>query len=147
MADITSVNAVYVISVPLILPVSQQLQGFSADDIYGFEEVSPNEVMMGLDGALSGGKVFVAKPQTITLMAGSASISFFDAWNEGMEVAIIAAPAFATLTLPSVGKSYQMSNGFLTRYKPAPDGKKVLQPQQYTITWNSVVPIPVGLSG
>ena len=38
------------------------------------------------------------------------------------------------------GKTYTMTKGFLTNYKPIPDIKKLLQPQRFRITWQSVSP-------
>lgn len=147
MADITSANAVLVLSVPLILPVPQQIQGFAVDEIFDTEDVSPVETMMGLDGTLSGGFVYTEKPMTITLMAGSPSNAFFDAWENGMQAAIIAAPASGVLTLTSIGQAYALTNGFLSRYKPIADARKVLQPRKFRVTWQSILPTPVGLAG
>ena len=147
MADITSANAVLVLSVPLILPVPQQIQGFAVDEIFDTEDVEPIETMMGLDGQLSGGFAFTPKPMTITLMAGSASNAFFDAWQNGQQAGIIAAPANGVLTLVSIGQAYALTNGYLTRFKPIADGRKVLQPRKFRITWQSLLPTPVGLAG
>lgn len=147
MADITSANAVLILTVPLILPVAQQIQGFAVDEIYDTEDVSPVETMMGLDGTLSGGFVYTEKPMTITLMAGSPSNAFFDAWENGMQAAILAAPASGVLTLTSIGQAYALTNGFLSRYNPIAAARKVLQPRKFRITWQSILPTPVGLAG
>jgi hypothetical protein len=48
------------------------------------------------------------------------------------------------VTLTSVGKSFALITGFLSRYKPVPDAKKILQPQKFRITWQSVLPVPIG---
>lgn len=147
MADITSANSVLVLSVPLLLPVPQQIQGFSADDIFTTAPVSPIETMMGLDGNLSGGYMPTKKEFEITLMAGSPSNAFFDALQAGQDAAFQALFLLGSLTLPSVGLFFTMTNGFLTRYPPTPDGRKVLQPRRYQVTWESIVGIPVTLAG
>jgi len=147
MADITSANAVILISVPLLLPVPQQLQGFAADDIFDMDDVDATDVVMGVDGILSGGVVFTPKPQNYSLQADSPSISFFDAWYAGQQSAVAAFAAQGTVTFTSVGKSFACATGFLTRYKPMPDAKKTLQPQKFRITWQSVIPTPVGIAG
>lgn len=147
MPDITSANAVFIISVPLLLPVPQQIQGFAADDIFDFDDVDTGEVSMGADGILSAGLVFVPKPQNITLQADSASNSFFDAWYAGEQAGVFKAPAQGTVTFPALGTSWGLVTGFLSRYKPLPDAKKMLQPRKFRITWQSTSPVPVGLGG
>lgn len=147
MADITSANAVFIISVPRVLPVPQQIQGFSADDIFDFEDVDATETMMGVDGVLSGGMIYTPKPQNVSLQADSASITFFDAWYTAMQANVATYTAVGNITLTSVGKSWTLVNGFLRRYKPLPDAKKVLQPQRFRIEWQSVLPTPIGAAG
>ena len=147
MADITSANAVFIISVPDALPVPQQLQGFSTDDIFDADDIAPVEVMMGVDGNLSGGFVFTAKPMSISLMAGSASNTFFDAWQAAQEASTSALVAEGVITLTSLGRAYLCTNGFLTRYKPISDAKKVMQPRRFQITWESIVSAPIGTNG
>ena len=147
MADITSANAVLILAVPLILPVVTQIQGFSTDDIFDTEDVTPIETRMGVDGTLSAGFVFTEKPMTITLMAGSPSTAFFDQWMLGMQANIAVAPAHGNITLTSINQSYVLANGFLTRFKPISDGRKVLEPRKFRITWQSITPLPVGIAG
>ena len=36
-----------------------------------------------------------------------------------------------------------MNNGVLSGYKPISDAKKVLQPRKFSITWESVNPLPI----
>lgn len=147
MADITSANAVLILTVPLLLPVPQQIQGFSADDIFDVADVDAKEIMMGVDGTLNGGIIFAPKEMNIRLMASSPSVTFFDAWYYGEQAAVSVFPATGTITLTSVGKAYAMTTGMLSRYKPVADARKVLQPQTFRITWQSMQPIPVGPAG
>lgn len=145
--DITSANAVLMLTVPQALTVATQLQGFAADDIYDFEEVDVAETLMGVDGQLSGGIVFMPKVQMITFQADSPSIAIMDAWNQAQQVAVAVFPGQMNVTLTSVGKSYACVNGILSRVTPIPAGKKVLQPQRYQIKWQTVIPTPVGIAG
>ncbi len=147
MADITAANAVFIMSVPLLLPVPQQLQGFAADDIFDTEEVDMSETMMGVDGVLSAGMVFAPTPQNIALQADSASVSFFEAWDAGQQAGTAAFFAQANVTLTSIGRSYQLLNGALVRGKRMPDAKKVLQPRKWRIMWQKVVAVPIGVAG
>ncbi len=147
MADITSANAVLLLSVPLLLPVPQQIQGFSTDDIFETEDVTPVETLMGIDGTLSGGFVFTDKPMVITLQASSASNTFFDAWQQAQQAVPMAAPAEGSITLTSVGRTYVLTTGYLTRFRPIFDAKKVLQARRFRITWQNISPVPIGAAG
>ncbi|HVA39357.1 MAG TPA: hypothetical protein VNF49_01740 [Candidatus Binataceae bacterium] len=147
MADITSANAVFILTVPGALPVPTQLQGFAADDIFDFSEVDATETLMGVDGQLSGGMVFMAKAQNISFQADSPSIAVMDAWNQAQQLGIAAYPASATITLTSVGKSYVLTTGYLKTIMPVAPAKRVLQPQRYRIEWGKVIVLPVGPAG
>jgi len=147
MPDITSANAVLTLAAPGVLSVPQQIQGFSTDDIYTVAPVSPVETMMGIDGNLSGGFVYTEKKMEITLMAGSPSNSFFDALQAAQEAAIQPFILSGVLTLPSNGIQAQLVIGYLTRYPPLPNGKKVLQPRVYEVTWQNINVSPVSSAG
>jgi hypothetical protein len=147
MADITSANAAFLISVPAILPVPQQLQGFAADDIFDVDDVDGTETQLGVDGTFAGGMIFAAKPMNIAFLASSASIAFFDAWYAGQQANFAAYPAFGNITFTGIGTSYVLTTGFLTRYKPMADAKRVLQPRKFRITWGTIIPVPVGAGG
>jgi hypothetical protein len=142
MASITSANAVVTLSVPPLFVVPQQLQGFAADDVFDVPEIKSVETLMGVDGKLSGGFVYVAIPQQITLQADSLSNDFFDTWWTQMQAAKDVYVALGMVTLRSIGTKFVMTNGFLTGYKPTPGAKKILQPRRFEITWESIVPSP-----
>lgn len=147
MADITDANAVLLITIPLVLPVPQQIQGFAADDIFDTDDVEMAETMMGADGILSGGMIFTKTPLTITLQADSPSIAIFEAWDSAQQASQAVYTAQMNVTLTSVGRSYQMITGFLVRGKRLPDAKKVLQPRKWRTEWQNVVSVPIGLAG
>lgn len=145
--SITSANAVFLISVPLLLPVTQQLQDFGVDDVFDVDDVDATDTMMSVDGTLTGGMIFAAKPMNIALMADSPSIAFFEAWNAGQYTAVDAFPAQGTITLTSVGRVYTLVKGYLARQKPMPDAKKTLQVRKFRITWQNIIPAPVTIAG
>lgn len=147
MPDITSNNAVFLISLPLLLPVPQQLQGFAVDDIFDVDDIDATDTMMGADGILSGGVVFAATPMNIALQADSASIAFFEAWYQNQRGNAIAYSALATVTLTGNGRTYALTTGYLSRYKPMADAKRVLQPRKFRITWQSITVAPIGAAG
>lgn len=130
------------LSVVPIFAVPQQLQGFGVDDVYDVPQIRSVETMMGVDGILSGGFVFVAIPQTITLQADSASNRLFDTWWTQMQAAKDVYIANGLIKLPGIATKFIQSTGYLTGYKPVPAGKKVLQPRTYEITWGTIVPAP-----
>lgn len=138
--SITSANAVLMLSVPLLFPIPQQIQGFSTDDIYNIPSIKSVEVLMGVDGVLSGGFVYVAIPQTITLQADSLSNDFFDTWWTQMQATQGNYEANGLIILPGIETKFTQTKGFLTGYPPAPAARKTLQPRQYEITWESIVP-------
>ena len=143
MGSITSANAVLTLTVPLLFPSPQQIQGFASDDIFDTDQIKSVEVMMGVDGVLSAGFVYVEITQNYALQADSASNEFFDTWWTQMQAAQDVYPANGNIQLPSIATKFTMTNGFLTGYKPLPDAKKLLQPRKFQIIWNRVAPAPI----
>lgn len=143
MKSITSANSVLMLSVTGLYPIPQQLQGFAADDIFDLGDIAPAEAVMGVDGKLSAGFVHVPIQQGIMLQADSDSNDLFDAWFAAQQAAGEVYFANGIVRLPSVKRSYALTKGVLTGYKPAPDGKKVLQPRKFSITWQTLVGAPL----
>jgi len=142
MADLTSANSVLTITIPGVYDSPQQLQGYSADDIFSVGAITTAETTMGLDGNLSGGWVPAPIPFTFTLQGDSVSNDIMDNWAQ--QAKANRTPYVCTLTavLPAVGLSYRAIRGFLTSYSPVADAKKILQPRQYTITFQDFNPSP-----
>ncbi len=139
---ITGANVVITLSQPTLFPVPQQIQGFGPDDVTDMDPVKILEHLIGVDGVLTFGFVYVERMQEITLMADSKSNSFFDVINASQEAAQVAYPLSGTILMPSIGTMFNCTNGGLDTYKPMPQVKKILQPRKYRIVWNKVVPIP-----
>lgn len=140
--SITSANAILTLAVFPLFPIPQQIQGFSADDIYNVPQIRSAEVMMGVDGRLSGGYVFTQIAQTITLMADSESNDLFDTWWTSQQAAGELYEATGLIRLPSISTKYTQTRGFLTGYTPVAQGKRVLQARAYEITWERIAPSP-----
>jgi hypothetical protein len=118
-----------------------QLQGFAADDVYDTDPIESAEFLMGVDGKLSAGWVAVAVKQNYKLQADSPSIpNIFDVWFNAQQAVRDLFPANGVILLTAIGKKFTMTRGFLNGYKPLPDAKKLLQPQTFSITWESVQP-------
>lgn len=153
MGTITGANAVFTlqISPPAFAPqVSatlfanpQQLQGFAADDSFATEPVASVEVLMGVDGILSAGFVYVPIRQTIALQADSPSNALFDNWWNAMQTTKDVFLAQGVITLTTIQTKYSLLNGSLTTFHPIADVKKLLQPRRFGITWQAVTPGPV----
>ena len=140
MASITSANAVYLLSINALYNTAQQLQGFAADEIFSTDPLESAEVMMGVDGILSAGFVFVPVKQMVVLQADSASNAIFENWWSSQQQIKDLYFASGQITLPSLGRKFTLTNGALTTYPPVADAKKVLQPRKYGITWQSIIP-------
>jgi hypothetical protein len=142
MSTLTAANSVITLMATGLFPIPQQMQGFSADDVVSTEEIALSESMVGVDGKHSYGFVAALTPQSFTFQADSPSIQFFDILIGATKIAKEAYRLDGTIYLPATGKIYVMSNGVLTKGKQVPDVKKLLQPQQYTVTWESVLYSP-----
>lgn len=138
--SITAADAVYMLSVESLFPIPQQLQEFSADDVFGTDPLENAEVSMGVDGVMSAGFVFVPVRQSITLQGSSDSALIFDDWYAAEQALKDKLRCQAVVVLRAIGKKWTMNNGVLTTYPPIPDVKKVIQPRRFGITWESVSP-------
>ncbi|HEV2540194.1 MAG TPA: hypothetical protein VGU03_10855 [Frateuria sp.] len=143
MQTITAANSVFALAITGLYPSPQILHGYAADDCFSTEDVEIVETVMGVDGHLSGGFIFNPTKQVIVLMPDSDSLEIFNNWALAMKATQEVLIANATVSLPAIGKKYVATRGFLTKYKPIPDVKKVLQPVRYEITWNTIVGAPL----
>ena len=146
--DITSANAIFILTIPgagLVVPT--QLQQFAVDDIFDVDDVDATETQLGVDGGFAGGMVYAKKPMNISFLASSSSVSLFDAWYASQQANQAAYPAFGNITLPGIGTTFGLFTGFLTRYKPMADAKRVLAPRKFQITWGTIIPATVGTAG
>lgn len=143
LRTLTAADAVIMISVTDLFPTPQQLQGFSADNVYEMGTRVSVETAPGVDGFLSGGYVFNPVEQTFTLQADSLSNDFFDAWVQAQQQAKTVYVANGTTTLPAIQKSYVMTRGFLMSDPPLPTANKILQPRKFVMQWQSVIANPI----
>lgn len=146
MSTITSANSALTLSVRLagLFPTGPfSVQGYASDDAFATETVDAAEARMGVDGIMSGGYLPRMTKQTITLQADSPSIALFETWVGAQDVVKEIFYGDGILTLPSIGRTYALVKGILTRITPIPPAKKVLEPVTYEITWELVQPAPV----
>lgn len=135
---ITSANSVFTIVVAGLFPAPVQLRGYASDKAFTTEAVDLAEVQMGVDGRMTAG--FVPNPvkQTITLQADSPSKDIFTAVIQAMKTAREVFYISGTIALPSTGESFTLTRGILTNAKQIPDAQKVLQPMDFTVTWEAI---------
>lgn len=143
MAGITAANVILTLQQAILFPAPVQLQGYANDDVTDLDVIQMVETMMGVDGKLSGGFVFVPVTQNIALMADSESNDVLDAIATQQAAAKDVYPLNGVMLAPSIGKKWTFTRGFLTGWKPAPDVKRTLQPRRHAILWQSVVPSPM----
>ena len=143
--DITSSNAVYTLSISDLSIGPVNLQQFSAEDIFTTSPLASAETIMGLDGNLSGGFVFVPVVQNVSLQADSSSNAVFDQWWQASQLNKSIYVAQGIIILTAINSKWVLNNGFLTSYPPIPDAARTLRPRRFAITWNSVSPAPTNL--
>ncbi len=142
MSTLTGANAVIFLGINVLYPQAVQIQGFAADDVSTTQPIPSAETLMGVDGILSGGFVYVPVPWTITLQGDSPSNAIFDQWWSQQQINRDLYWAFGTVSVVSLGTKFSMSRGALVEYVPMPDIKKLIQPRRYRINWNSILPTP-----
>lgn len=135
---ITSANSILTMVVPGLFPVPVSIQGYSTDDAFMLDALDLAETVMGVDGKMSAGYVPKEVKLTITLQADSDSKEFFAILTQAVKTAREIFYMSATLSLPSTGESFTFTRGILTSVDQAPAAKKMLQPQKFVITWESV---------
>ena len=141
--SLTSANAIITLAIGTVFPIPVQIQGFAADDIFSTPAIKSAETLMGVDGKLSAGFVFVPVEQEFMIQADSPSNLVFDTWHALQQTTSELFAATGLIVLQGISTSWILNNGYLTSYPPLPDAKKLLQPRRYGITWESVSPAPV----
>lgn len=142
MSSITAANAVITIAVTGLYTVPQQLQGFSADNVYDLADQTVTETSMGVDGILSGGMVFNPIEQTFVMQADSPSCEIFERWAAAQKRIKDVYVANGFTILPSLNKKYTSTKGFLVTLPPLPSAARTLQPRRFAIRWQSVQSTP-----
>jgi hypothetical protein len=137
--SLTVANSVLTLAVPGLDIGPVQIQGFATDDAFDTTAVKPAEVMVGVDAKKSQGFVAFLVPFKFTLQADSLSIDVMDAIEEAQEAALETYEISVSLSAPGLGKLWTFSNGTLTEFKKTPNGKKLMQPQNYEIIFEKMI--------
>ena len=126
--DITSANASAVMTIEELYPNGIKLERFSTDAAIVADSQQIAETRMGVDGNMSAGVTPNIYPVTITLEANSPSATAFSTLQEATSANKQLYICNLTIKLPSIGKTYQFSNGVLQTANPMPALNKVLAP-------------------
>jgi hypothetical protein len=140
--SITAANTVFMLTQATLLPNAVQLQGFAADDVTDMDPVDILEELMGVDGTLSFGFVWMERRQKVSLQADSVSNAVFDRINAQQEAVQDVYPLGGSVTFPALGLIFNLINGALKTYKPMPQAQKILRPREYRLVWNKVIVAP-----
>jgi Tail fiber protein gp32 len=139
MTTLTVANSVLTLTcAPLgIGPV--QMQGYATDDAFDTMNVKPVEAIVGVDGNMSYGFTAFLVPFKLILQADSPSIPIMDAIEEAQETVLEAFPMNISLAAHGLGKLWTFTKGVITDFKKTPQGKKLMGPQSYEITFNKMI--------
>ena len=132
--DITSANATVVMSgaFPAVFT------NFSADNAWSQDSYTFLEHRMGVDGHVAVGYTPVEKEITFSFEANSPTLSVLNAMYRAMEVKKKPFYSSIVITVPSIGKVYNLIGCYLTSYKIIPDGARVLDPVDATFTYERI---------
>lgn len=136
----TSANGILLLSVVNLFDTPVRIQGFGPSDMIATDAVENIERSMGADGRLSAGYTPVVTPMTITLQSDSLSIDFFEQVQAAQDAALEAYVFNGTYVLPSNGKKYDLTRGFLASGPRFPSAQRTLQPRAFRIDWQQVSP-------
>lgn len=136
-ATLTSANSTLMIAVSGLYPVPQKIEGFAADDMFTSEAIEVSEIVMGADGKMSAGKIFNPTKVRIVILPDSPSFEFFNNWALATNAAREILWCNATVNAPGQGFKYGLSKGTLSRYTPFPGLKRIAQPVEYELTFES----------
>lgn len=143
MKTLTTANSSLMLQVDGLYPVPQKIEGYSTDDAFSSDEVTPAEVQMGVDGKLSAGYTPYPVPLKITLQADSPSMQIFDNLIAAQDASKEVYAINGVILLQGTGDKFALTKGFLTKFSPIADSKKVLQPRSFEITFESRTKSPV----
>ena len=143
MATITSANSVFMLGVAGLFNVPVKIQGYSADDAFTAEEVTFMEKYMGIDGKLSAGFTPYITQLDFTLQADSASNDVLDAIIAAEKVTREKLVLNATIIIPSTGRIYAFTTGYLDKGSVMPNAQKTLRPRKFSLAFQDLSVAPV----
>lgn len=136
--DITAANASAVMTVEDLYPNGIKLERFSTDAAIVADSQQVAETRMGVDGKMAAGVTPNIYPVTVTLEANSPTATSFSTLYEAMNANKRLYVCNLTIKIPSLGRTYQFSNGVLQTANPMPALNKVLAPTTWVFHFESM---------
>ena len=136
--DITAANASAVMTVEDLYPNGIKLERFSTDAAIVADSQQIAETRMGVDGKMAAGVTPNIYPVTVTLEANSPTATSFTTIYEAMNANKRLYVCNLTIKIPSIGRTYQFSNGVLQTANPMPALNKVLAPTTWVFHFESM---------
>ena len=135
---ITSANSSGVLTVPGFFPSGVTMEGYSTDASVSLDAFKPAEPRMGVDGHLAAGFIPTPKIVKINLEANSPTRQSLSDLTTAQEIERKLYTIGMVFTIPSIGRRFTYTKGFLTSTTPMPAGKKVLDPAEFEIQFERV---------
>lgn len=136
--DITAANASAVMTIEDLYPNGIKLERFSTDAAIVADSQQVAETRMGVDGKMAAGVTPNIYPVTVTLEANSPTATSFSTLYEAMNANKQLYVCNLTIKIPSIGRTYQFSNGVLQTANPMPALNKVLAPTTWVFHFESM---------
>lgn len=138
--DITSANSSAVLTVEELYPAGIVLQKYGTDQMITQDEVTYAESRMSLDGHLVGGFVITSRMLNMTFEPDSPSLKGINQLLKAQETGLCIYKLGLVITIPSIKKTFNYSNGLVKKGKPFPDLKKILDPVTFSFEFEKCEP-------
>ncbi|CAG9247733.1 conserved hypothetical protein [Burkholderia diffusa] len=126
MATIKSANSSFGLAIANLYPTPPTIQRCAADDALSAKAVEIAEIVMDVDGHMSGGFIFNPVDLKVTIVPDSPSLQIFGNRITFQRTAREVFYANATIIVPSISRKYTLQNGILKSRNPTVNAKKGL---------------------
>lgn len=140
---ITSANSTGTLSIPAVFPAPVTMEGYSTDASVSLDAFKPSEPRMGVDGHLAAGFIPTPKIVKVNFEANSPTRQSMSELTIAQETSREVYPIEMVFTIPSIGRRFTYTKGYLTSTTPMPAGKKVLDPTEFEIQFERVEEEPI----
>ena len=135
LGNLTSANAIMVMTVEDLYPIGIPITNFSTDQMADSDEHEYAQARMGVDGGLAAGFVPNAWNVTISLEASSPSLKVMQQIAQAMVTNRRTYEIGLTITVPSLKQVHFFKQGVLLNGKDLPGLRKTLEPTQWKFTF------------
>lgn len=138
LGHLTDADATLILTCEELYPNGVQLEGFGADGIMSGEDITVAETRMGVDGRLSAGYTPTVKNVVITLEASSPSLEVMQNIWQYMQSTMSQPECTLTVNIPSLNQTAVYTQGCMTKGRPIPDLKTMLDPTQWSFAFAKI---------